>query len=155
MYNLMEEKCSDCGLGKEWNGKSITLELEHVDGNSHNNTLSNLKWLCPNCHSQTPTFRGRNRKIRHYCIDCKKEVTKNAIRCRECDSKRLDKQERKVIRPTKEELMYLITQNSFVSLGKKFGVVDTTVRKWCRYYKIQIPKFERGYWLRSGVLGGS
>mgnify|MGYP007070614342 CR=1 FL=1 len=112
---------------------------------------------CIKCHTQKAPSRyidGRTNKD-YYCIDCKKEVTKNAIRCRECDSKRLDKQERKVIRPTKEELMYLITQNSFVSLGKKFGVVDTTVRKWCRYYKIQIPKFERGYWLRSGVLGGS
>lgn len=52
-------KCEECGIS-EWNGKSITMELDHVDGNNGNNTLNNLKILCPNCHSQTPTFRGRN-----------------------------------------------------------------------------------------------
>lgn len=56
-----DEKCNMCGIS-EWMGKSISLELEHKDGNHHNNTRDNLEALCPNCHSQTPTFRGRNIK---------------------------------------------------------------------------------------------
>lgn len=43
-----------------WNGIKITLELEHIDGDNKNNIKDNLKLLCPNCHSQTPTWRGRN-----------------------------------------------------------------------------------------------
>lgn len=55
-------KCSNstCGIS-EWNGKLITLQLEHKNGNSEDNSVSNLCLLCPNCHSQTPTFTGRNR----------------------------------------------------------------------------------------------
>lgn len=52
------EKCNECGL-TTWMGKKLTLELDHIDGDSSNNELSNLRLLCPNCHSQTKTFRGR------------------------------------------------------------------------------------------------
>ena len=58
-------KCEECGVGTEYNGKPLSLELEHVDGNNKNNKVENLKILCPNCHSQTPTFRGRNVKLRN------------------------------------------------------------------------------------------
>lgn len=51
--------CLFCGISI-WRGRSITLELDHIDGNSSNNVRENLRLLCPNCHSQTPTWRGRN-----------------------------------------------------------------------------------------------
>lgn len=54
-------KCECCN-NTEWLGEMITLELEHVDADRKNNTRDNLKLLCPNCHSKTPTWRGRNRK---------------------------------------------------------------------------------------------
>lgn len=53
-------KCSCCDIAK-WNGKDIVLDLEHIDGNSENNMPNNLALLCPNCHSQTPTYKGRNK----------------------------------------------------------------------------------------------
>lgn len=53
-------KCNKCGL-LDWLNEPITLELEHKDGNKKNNKRDNLECLCPNCHSQTPTWRGRNR----------------------------------------------------------------------------------------------
>lgn len=48
--------CLMCSI-TEWNGSTITLELDHIDGNTKNNSRNNLRCLCPNCHSQTPTFR--------------------------------------------------------------------------------------------------
>lgn len=51
--------CLICGIS-EWNGKPITLELDHIDGNSSNNVRENVRLLCPNCHSQTDNWRGRN-----------------------------------------------------------------------------------------------
>jgi 5-methylcytosine-specific restriction endonuclease McrA len=61
---LLEQdyKCNKCGL-TDWQGNPISLELDHIDGNKKNNDRLNLECLCPNCHAQTPTWRGRNRKL--------------------------------------------------------------------------------------------
>lgn len=56
---VFEHKCYCCN-NVTWNNKPIPLELEHIDGNNQNNLLSNLTMLCPNCHAQTSTYRGRN-----------------------------------------------------------------------------------------------
>lgn len=52
--------CSECGI-TSWNGKDIVMELEHINGNSSDNSLENVCLLCPNCHSQTPTYKSRNK----------------------------------------------------------------------------------------------
>lgn len=52
-------KCSCCGLS-EWMGQEIPLELDHIDGDSTYNFSINLRLLCPNCHAQTDTYKGRN-----------------------------------------------------------------------------------------------
>lgn len=54
-------KCEMC-LISSWNNKPITLELDHIDGNNRNNVKTNLRLLCPNCHSQTPTWRRSSEK---------------------------------------------------------------------------------------------
>lgn len=58
---LGEYKCLDCKNRGVWNNKELILELEHIDGDRNNNRRENLKWLCPNCHSQTLTFRKNNK----------------------------------------------------------------------------------------------
>lgn len=58
--HLKEYKCEICGQEGIWNGKELTLELHHVNGNHFDNRLENLQILCPNCHSQTDTYRNRN-----------------------------------------------------------------------------------------------
>lgn len=58
---LLEERCP-CGLTNEWNGQPLTLELDHIDGDPTNNEISNLRFLCPNCHSQTETNKGKNKR---------------------------------------------------------------------------------------------
>lgn len=56
---IFEHQCSSCNL-REWQGKPIPIELDHIDGNHSNNNLSNLRLLCPNCHAQTDNYRGKN-----------------------------------------------------------------------------------------------
>ena len=58
-----EGKCAKCGI-EEWFGKKISIEIDHIDGNHNNNTRENMIGLCPNCHSITDTWRGRNKSKR-------------------------------------------------------------------------------------------
>ena len=61
--HIAEERgyaCSCCGIS-EWNSKPITLQVDHMDGNPGNNQPSNLRLICPNCHSQTATFGSKNK----------------------------------------------------------------------------------------------
>jgi hypothetical protein len=60
---LKEERCEMCGLD-EWQGKELRVTLHHVNGDQYDNRLENLMFLCPNCHSQTPNFSGRNGHLR-------------------------------------------------------------------------------------------
>jgi len=56
----VEEKCSLCGLSASWNNKPLILEVDHIDGNYLNNLFTNLRFVCPNCHTQTPNYKSRN-----------------------------------------------------------------------------------------------
>ena len=58
---LLEEKCDWCGIENEWNGKPITLQLDHINGINSDHRLENVRMLCPNCHSQTDSYCGRNK----------------------------------------------------------------------------------------------
>ena len=58
---LKEDRCEMCGIGNEWNGKPLTLQLDHINGDHSDNRLENLQILCPNCHSQTSTWGMRSR----------------------------------------------------------------------------------------------
>ena len=55
-----DNSCSSCGI-TEWNNKPIVLEIDHINGIRMENYLSNVRLLCPNCHSQTPNFKGANK----------------------------------------------------------------------------------------------
>ena len=54
--NYTEYKCSICGLPAEWQGKPLVLTLDHINGNSTDDRLENLRWVCPNCDRQLPTY---------------------------------------------------------------------------------------------------
>lgn len=56
---IFDPKCSICSHD-QWLGQPIPLEVDHIDGDRENNTLGNLRLVCPNCHASTPTYRGRN-----------------------------------------------------------------------------------------------
>lgn len=66
--------------------------------------------------------------IKNHCIDCGKEILSRSTRCEDCFHKSL----RKTERPSREELKFLIRNMPFIQIGKKFGVSDNAIRKWCK-----------------------
>jgi|LakMenEpi03Aug12_1017415.scaffolds.fasta_scaffold02757_1 hypothetical protein len=60
LTRIRGHKCQTCGI-ENWNNKPIILELEHIDGNYNNNIITNLELICPNCHSQTDTYKNKNK----------------------------------------------------------------------------------------------
>lgn len=150
---LKEDVCEICGCTNIWNNNPLTLQLDHINGNHHDNRIENLRIICPNCHSQTETFGNKRGKKHNYCIDCGCEISLKSIRCNSCSAKH--RNTFKVSpenRPSKEELLKLILSKSFTEIGKMFGVVDNTIRKWCKSYELPYTKKELKRLYNAGLV---
>lgn len=140
-YTLYQ--CSICGQEPIWQGKELTLILDHINGINNDDRLENLRWVCPNCNQQLDTTNGKNRKSyikKYYCIDCGKEISKGSNRCVECFSK----QQIKSINDlpvNRDTLKDLIRNKSFTEIGKIYQVSDNAIRKWCD--KLNLPRTKR------------
>jgi len=148
--------CSICGLEPFWNGKELTLTLDHINGINNDDRLENLRWVCPNCDRQLDTFAGKNlkqhQKLENFCVDCGTLITQEAKRCPKCSAKYNALQRRTVERPDRETLKQLIRTVSFVQLGKNFGVSDKAITKWCKaenlpHRKTDINSYTDEEWL--------
>lgn len=62
-YNIIEYKCQRCGCDGHWQGEIIKLELDHINGDHFDDRIENLRYLCPNCHALTLTYKGRNKAL--------------------------------------------------------------------------------------------
>lgn len=148
---LKQHQCENC-LITEWMGQLAPLELDHINGNHFDNRLENLRILCPNCHAQTEHYRGKAKKkvqtnpktihqkdliskpkIMHFCTVCNKEL-KTKSKTGMC-SKCIAYKNRKVERPSLNQLNKDLSNMSFCAVGRKYGVTDNCIRKWIRYYE--------------------
>lgn len=110
---ILEYKCATCGIS-EWNNNPITLQLDHINGVHDDHRLNNLRLLCPNCHSQTSTYAGKNVKRKIYtCIDCGCSIHSSSIRCSKCEGIRRSKTSNSNI-PDKDTLLQLVMTKPFV-----------------------------------------
>lgn len=130
----------------------MNLQVDHIDGDNRNNELSNLRFICLNCHSQTKTYCGRNvdrsniERVVTRCAECDIEIDRKAILCKTCYKKKA----RSHI-PDKDSLISVIREHDgvFVKISKVYGVTDNAIRKWCKYYGIPHHSIEMKQFLRD------
>ena len=139
-------ECSICGQEPMWQGKELTLILDHINGKNKDDRLENLRWVCPNCNQQLDTTGAKNpqRKIiakKYYCIDCGIEISNGSTRCVSCFNKSQIIPLSKMC-VTREELKDLIRTKSFCEIGRMFNVTDNSIRKWCDKYNLPRKKSE-------------
>ena len=146
---LKENKCELCGQLPFHNGKELVLQLDHINGDHNDNRLENLRILCPNCHSQTETYSSKVRvKNIKTCPDCGAIIKNTSTYCVKCAP--FHKRSLKDIKPSKEKLLELIKENSFLKVGEIIGTTENTIRKWCREYNLPGTKSElKEYLLNS------
>lgn len=159
---LLEYECSKCKNTGNWQGETLVLQLEHINGIHSDNRLENLCFLCPNCHSQTKTYSGRNSgryinikyngnkanrnskvtsiKSKRICINCG-QIISNSKNIKFCSKKCHSNYQRKTsLKPSKEILENLIKTDFFNSIAQKYGVNDASVRNWCKSYGLPHTK---------------
>lgn len=144
--NYTEYKCSICGLEPYWNGKELTLTLDHINGSNHDNRLENLRWICPNCDRQLDTFGAKNQKkltkIINHCALCGKEISKDSKYCSGCFGKENSRQiiESQIDRDTLKEK---IRTQTFEDIAREYGKGSgNTIKKWCKYYNLPYRKLD-------------
>jgi hypothetical protein len=139
--------CNNCGQEPFWNGKPLSLNLEHKNGIWNDNRLENLEILCGHCHSQTATFAGRNTVVNpsstdmrrfiiidgeyvlrspdKFCSECNVQIQKTSTKCHAC--KALERYDTEY--PDTNTLLAMIAKDGYVQVGKELGVSDGAVRK--------------------------
>lgn len=133
-HNKIAYKCDHCNNIGIHNNKPLSLHLDHINGINNDNRIENLRFLCPNCHSQTDSYAGKNQKKLH-----KEKVVK---------PKELGKiREPKFKWPSNEDLQKMLDEYPPFKLSKILKVSDRSISKRAR--KMNLVLKPCGYWLRK------
>ncbi len=158
--------CVGCGCQPFWNGKKLILQVDHKDGNWKDDRIENLRFLCPNCHSQTETFGAvKNRESLRTnngggfgeeitkCKNCKKDIIYPSSRSKRppvyCEMdcrKAFQENQSKILWPDDDDLRMAIMDRPISIIAKELRVSDSTVLRRCR--KKGIETNGSGYWTR-------
>lgn len=121
------EVCALCGLGSTWNGSGLVLEIDHVDGCFRNNNQHNLRFLCPNCHSQQPTS---------------KKPSKGKAPSPRVKMPHISKE--KIVWPSDEDLRVMLSFHPASKVADELGISGPALKKRCKRRGIETRA--RGFW---------
>lgn len=158
LYNkLIEYSCNLCDIVDKWLDSDLVLQLDHIDGVNNNHAKENLRFLCPNCHSQTKTWGGRNtsknseyksknilskEKPSNICMNCKSEYNNHNIMFCSISCKR----EYDTIKLDIDKNLDIINSNSLYKAAKLLGFSDNGLKK--RLIKNGYTN-NQGYWSKT------
>lgn len=166
-------RCAICGNEGRWHGRRLVLQIDHINGDHYDNRLSNLRFLCPNCHSQTETYGVKNQKFRprkttrpknvildfvnepgtpkikkrFFCKRCGKEITRFSKKglCPEC----APFQARRAERPLGKDLLVDVYLRGVMAVSRDYGITDNNIRKWLMRDGLPIRKAEIAAYVES------
>lgn len=136
---LKEYKCERC-KNTEWEGEPIPLQIHHINGVHNDNRIENIQLLCPNCHSLTDTYAGKNAN-RGNSTKYSKQLSRKNIKKEEWI--KLQEKRWTANHPSKETLCDVFKDvGSFSGVGKLYGVCDKSITKWFKHYGLPTKKQE-------------
>lgn len=150
--NLLSYSCAICSNLGLHNALPLVLQLDHINGINNDNRLENLRFLCPNCHSQTETYSGKRSKLPQSFCSCGEKKFKKALNCKKCYHKN-QKHKTKIIWPTPELLSKEVWELPLTKLGQKYNISDVAVKKFCKKHSIPLPP--HGFFLKKYRMGES
>lgn len=143
--------CEICAQPPNWNHQPLTLQIDHINGDVFDNQSTNLRFVCPNCHSQTQTFGIKNSlNVKNktgvgvntsysiamnpvcFCISCGAGVKKRNGMCKSCAAKNRKtciSRSTKIEWPDYDTLKNMVQEKSYLAVGRDLGVSDNAVRK--------------------------
>ena len=138
---IKEGKCEKCGVS-EWMQEPISLELHHIDDNHYNNNFDNLQILCPNCHSQTKSYRRSSHlEAKKYCLGCKKKIyyKSKSNKCKKCfNANHPSSKKYKIDWPPVDKLIEMVKCSSYTGVGRELGVSRSSVTRHIDKHKLKL-----------------
>lgn len=146
--DLKQRKCELCGQDEVWQGRRMSLIIDHVNGVADDHRLANLRIVCPNCNATLDTHCGKkNRRIREprICLHCLEVFKPRSDEQRYCSGdcgsrwdRGMPRPERRLVeRPAEDKLRQELAESSYSAVGRKYGVSDSAIRKWVRAYEAE------------------
>ena len=146
---LIPYECANCKNNGFWMEQKLSLQLDHINGINNDNRLVNLRWLCPNCHTQTDTYGSKRLKKDSVC-ECGVKKSKLSFYCKDCYKKNRVEiiKNNRLNKPNIESLNLEVELYGKAAISRKYNVSVGVINNWLsnkeetkNYGQVSIPSF--------------